>query len=123
MALKGLGGGGGMGGGLGNPGMMKMIQEMQKKLVVDAEKMQEQLESAHFNGTSGGGTVKVLVNGHGQVLEVKIKKEAVDPEDVEMLEDLIVTALREALEKASVTREEEQRKLMPANIPGLPGLF
>ena len=124
MALKGLGGGGGLGN-LGNPGMMKMIQDMQKKLVEDAEKMQEKLESTHFDGSSGGGTVKAVVNGHGQVLEVKIKKEAVDPDDVEMLEDLIISALREALEKASEIREAEQKKLMPANIPGLnlPGLF
>ncbi|MDX1932641.1 MAG: YbaB/EbfC family nucleoid-associated protein [Capsulimonadales bacterium] len=123
MALKGAGGGGM--GNLGGPGMMKMIQDMQKKLKDDAEKMQEKLDSASFDGSSGGGTVKASVNGHGMVLEVKIKKEAVDPEDVEMLEDLIVTALREALEKAAEVREEEQRKLMPANIPGLniPGLF
>jgi DNA-binding YbaB/EbfC family protein len=115
--FKGIGGGG-----MGGPGMMKMIENMQKKLVDDAEKMQERLEAARFEGSSGGGMVKAAVNGHGRLLEIAISPEAVDPSDVEMLQDLVVTAVREALEKAEDVREEEQKKLMPANM-NIPGLF
>jgi nucleoid-associated protein EbfC len=109
---------GGMGG-LGGPNMAKMLQDMQRKLVEDGEKMQQRLETARLEGSSGGGAVKATVNGHGFVVEVQIQKDVVDPEDVEMLQDLVATALREAQEKAETLRTEEQQKLMPANIPGL----
>lgn len=106
-------------GGMGGPNMAKMLQDMQRKLVEDGEKMQQRLEAARLEGSSGGGAVKATVNGHGFIVEVKIQKDVVDPEDVEMLEDLVATALREAQEKAETMRADEQQKLMPANIPGL----
>src|SRR5690348_9225270 len=109
---------GGMGG-LGGPGMAKMLQDMQRKMMEDADKMQQRLEAARLDGSSGGGAVKAVVNGHGKVVEVVIQKDVVDPEDVEMLQDLIATAFREAQEKAETMRTDEQQKLMPANIPGL----
>lgn len=116
---------GGMGG-LGNPGMASMLQNLQKKLMEDAEKMQQRLTETKIEGSSGGGAVKAVVNGHGMVVEVVISPEVVDPSDVEMLQDLISTAFREAQEKAEDLRTKEQEKLMPGNIPGignLSGLF
>jgi hypothetical protein len=109
---------------MGGAGMQKMLENMQKKLVEDAEKMQQRLQEARIEGSSGGGMVKALVNGQGNLLEVIISPDVVDPADVEMLQDLVVTAVGEALEKAEAMRTEEQQKLMPANIPGLniPGL-
>jgi hypothetical protein len=109
---------------MGGAGMQKMLENMQKKLVEDAEKMQQRLEEARLEGSSGGGMVRAVATGQGNLLEVTISPDVVDPEDVEMLQDLVVTAVREALEKAEALRNEEQQKLMPANIPGLniPGL-
>jgi nucleoid-associated protein EbfC len=92
-------------------------------MMVDAEKMNENLDAERIEGSSGGGAVKATVNGHGEILALSISKEVVDPEDVEMLEDLVMTAVREALEKADELKTSEQQKLMPAGIPGLPGLF
>ncbi|MES2464980.1 MAG: YbaB/EbfC family nucleoid-associated protein [Armatimonadota bacterium] len=115
-------GGGGGGGGMGLPDIGKLMK-LQKQMMEDAEKMQDRLEETRLDGAAGG-VVKALVNGHGQLLELTIAPEAVDPSDVEMLQDLIITAVREALDKAETLRTEEQKKLMPANIPGMPsGLF
>lgn len=102
---------------------MGKLMSLQKKMMEDAEKMQERLDATTLDGSSGGGMVKASVDGNGHLLGVTIQKEAVDPEDVEMLQDLVVTAVQEALEKAETMRADEQRKLMPANIPGIPGLF
>jgi hypothetical protein len=111
------------GGGGGIPDIGKLMK-LQKQMMEDAEKMQTRLDEVRLDGSSGGGMVKAITNGHGQLLELTISPEVVDPSDVEMLQDLVVTAVREALEKADELRTEEQRKLMPANIPGLPsGLF
>lgn len=110
-------------GGVGGPGMAAMLQNIQSKMMQDAEKMNERLDTLRLDGSAGGGTVKAVVNGHGSLIEVKIAKEAVDPEDVETLEDMITLAVREALEKADELKTEEQKKLMPKGIPGLPGLF
>jgi hypothetical protein len=114
--FKGMGGGGGM------PNM-KDLMGLQKKLVEDAEKMQQTLDAARLEGSSGGGTVKATADGQGHLLSLSIAKEAVDPEDVEMLQDLVITAVQEALSKAEELRQDEQKKLMPANLPGIPGLF
>ncbi len=115
----------GMGGLGGNAGLMKLVEQTQKKMREDLEKMQERLDAARLEGSSGGGAVKTLVDGNGMLLEVTIAPEAVDPEDVETLQDMILTAVREALEKADTLRSDEQKKAMP-NIPGItgmPGLF
>jgi DNA-binding YbaB/EbfC family protein len=114
---------GGGGGGLGGPGMAAMLKGIQEKMLADAEKMNQKLDETRIDGTAGGGAVKVTVDGHGHLVEVKIKPEAVDPEDVATLEDLVAGAVRQAWEKAEDLKTEEQRKLMPAGIPGLPGLL
>jgi len=111
---------GGMGN-LGGGGMQKMIENLQKKLFEDAEKMQERLSESRFEGAAGGA-VKAVADGHGHLLELTISPEAVDPNDVEMLQDMILTAIREALDKAETTREEEQKKLTQG-MPNIPGLF
>lgn len=112
-------------GNLGGAGMQKMLENMQKKMLEDAEKMEQRLEAARLDGSSGGGMVKASVTGKGDLLEIAIAPDVVDPADVEMLQDLVVTAVREALDKARALQEDEQKKLMPANIPGLnlPGMF
>jgi hypothetical protein len=128
MALKGFGnkGGGGGGfpgmGGLGNmAGLMGQLQEAQKKIREDGEKMQETLESARLEGAAGG-VVKAVCNGHGDLIELSLSPDAVDPDDVQGLAELIVTAVGQAQDKAADLREEEQKKLLPAGL-NIPGLF
>nr|MBN2276816.1 YbaB/EbfC family nucleoid-associated protein [candidate division Zixibacteria bacterium] len=101
-------------GGLGN--MMKQFQKMQQKM----EEMQAELEEARVEGTSGGGMVKVVANGKQEILEVIIDKEVVDPDDVEMLQDLIVAAVNQARQKAQDLQTEQMSSLTGGmNIPGL----
>ncbi len=76
--------------------MLKQLQQMQAKMT----RIQEELGEKTVVGTAGGGMVEVIVNGHQKVLDVKIKPEVVDPTDVEMLQDLVLAACNEALEKA-----------------------
>lgn len=120
MALKGFGGGGG--GGLGNmAGLMGQLQQAQKKIAEDAEKMQETLENARLDG-SAGGVAKAVVDGNGALQTLTLSPEAVDPSDVDGLTELIVTAVRQAQEKADALRTDEQQKLMPKGL-NIPGLF
>ncbi|MDQ0202238.1 YbaB/EbfC family nucleoid-associated protein [Neobacillus ginsengisoli] len=85
-----------MRGGMGNmQNMMKQMQKMQKEMA----KAQEELGQQKIEGTAGGGMVTVIVTGHKEVVEVKINPEAVDPEDVEMLQDLVLAATNDALKK------------------------
>lgn len=99
--------------------MMKQVQKMQ----ADMAKVQESLGELTVEASSGGGVVTVVSNGHQQIQSVKINPEAVDPEDVEMLEDLILAAVNEALRKAQELASEEMGKVTGGlNIPGLPGM-
>jgi DNA-binding YbaB/EbfC family protein len=101
-------------GGLGN--MMKQIQKMQ----VQMEQIQQDLENETVEGTSGGGMVKVVANGKQDVVEIIIDPEVVDPEDVEMLQDLIVAAVNQAKQKAAELQAERMSALTGGlNIPGL----
>lgn len=102
-------------GGLG--GLMKQVQ----KTMDQAQKLETALEQERIEGVSGGGLVRVLATGKAEILEIKIKPEAVDPNDVELLEDLVVTAVREAIDKANELRADKMKAIMPAgaNIPGL----
>lgn len=75
--------------------MMKQMQKMQKEMA----KAQEDLKDKKAEGTAGGGMVTVIANGHKEILEVNIKEEVVDPEDIEMLQDLVLAATNEALKK------------------------
>ncbi|MBN2081861.1 YbaB/EbfC family nucleoid-associated protein [bacterium] len=86
--------------------MMKEAQKLQAKLQEDMAKAQEALADEQIEGSSGGGLVVVTVNGHKQVISVKIKPEAVDPEDVETLEDLVFAALQAALSAAEARAAE-----------------
>ena len=104
---------GGMPGNMNN--IMKQAQKMQKQM----EQAQAELESSEYTATSGGGAVTVRVSGKKEVLSVKLSEEVVDPDDIEMLEDLIVAATNEALRKM----EEENAAMMNQLTGGLGGMF
>ena len=100
--------------GMGN--MMKQAQQLQSKMM----KLQEELADRTVESSSGGGMVKVTANGRQQVLSIQIEKEVVDPDDVEMLRDLILAAVNDALAKAQEMVSSEMGKLTGGlNIPGL----
>ena len=103
-------GGRGFGGGMNMQALMKQAQQMQEQL----KKAQDELKESEFIGSAGGGMVNVTVSGAKEVLAVSITPEAVDPDDIEMLEDLITAAVNDALNKVS----EKERELMP-NMGGL----
>jgi len=95
---------------------MKMIQQMQNRMA----KIQQELEEASIEGSSGGGVVRAEVTGQRELRSIKIDPSAVDPDDVEMLEDLIVTAVRDAMEKAHAMAEDKMSALTGGmKIPGL----
>lgn len=113
MAKRGGFPGGGMPGNMTN--LMKQAQRMQRQM----EEGQKELETKEFSAASGGGAVEVTVNGKKEILSVKLSEEVVDPEDVEMLQDLIVAAANEALRKA----DEANAELMSKMTGGLGGGF
>lgn len=103
---------------------MRQMQKMQQKMQTDMAKAQKDLEEATVEGTAGGGAVKVVVTGAQEVKSVKIAKEAVDPEDVETLEDLVLMAINNGLDKSRELSTERMGKV--ASSLGLPpglGLF
>jgi DNA-binding YbaB/EbfC family protein len=100
--------------GMGN--MMKQAQQLQSKMM----KLQEELAEKTVESSSGGGMVKVTANGRQQILSIQIEKEVVAPDDVEMLQDLILAAVNDALAKAQEMVSSEMSKLTGGlNIPGL----
>lgn len=109
---------GGFPGGMGGFGGMNIgnLMKEAKKMQEDMQKTQEELATKEFDASVGGGTVTVKVTGEKIIKEIKIKPEAVDPEDVEMLEDLILTCVNEALRKVDSAQSQEFGKF---NIPGL----
>lgn len=116
MAKRGGFPGGGMPNNMNN--MMKQAQKMQKQMA----DMQENLDQQLFEATVGGGVVKAEVNGKKEVTKIKIDPEAVDPDDVEMLEDLVVAAVNEAIRKAEEAVNGQVSKLTGGmGMPG--GLF
>ena len=97
--------------------LMKQAKQMQAKM----SKVQEELEEKTVEATAGGGAVKVVVNGKQEVLDLEIDPDAVDPEDVEMLEDLILAAVNEGLRKVQDMVDDEMGKVTGGmNIPGMP---
>jgi hypothetical protein len=99
-----------------NKFIMRQAQELQAKLA----KAQEELASVTVEASSGGGAVKVTINGQQEIKEVKISPEAINPEDVEMLEDLVLAAVSEALAKSKELATERLSKVTGGlNIPGL----
>ena len=103
------------------PGMqqlMRQAQQMQNRLA----KVKEDLKKREFEGQAGGDLIQVKINGSFQCLSIHIDKEAVDTEDLEMLQDLILTAFNQAVEIARKTSDEETNKVS-GGLPSLPGLF
>ena len=109
---------GGFPGGMGGFGGMNINQLMKeaKKMQADIEKSQQELGSKEFSATAGGGAIEVVVSGNKVIKSMNIKPEVVDPEDVEMLQDLIITCVNEALSKVDNAQASELGKY---NIPGI----
>jgi DNA-binding YbaB/EbfC family protein len=106
------------GGGMNMNNLMKQAQKMQKQM----EKMQEDLDAKSIETTAGGGAIKIVITGKKEIKEIKIKPEVVDPDDVEMLEDLVLSAVNEAIRQAEEMSSSEMNKITGGlNIPG--GLF
>ena len=115
MAKKFGGFPGGMGGGNMN-NMLKQAQKMQEQMI----KAQQEIEETQVEASSGGGMVTVKATGKKEILEINIKPEAVDPDDVEMLQDLVMVAVNDALAKADALTQEKMGALTGGmSIPGL----
>ncbi|GAV24108.1 nucleoid-associated protein, YbaB/EbfC family [Carboxydothermus islandicus] len=107
-------------GNMGN--MQKMLKQVQK-MQQDMAKLQEELNEKTVEATSGGGMVKAVVNGKQELVSLTINPQAVDPEDVEMLVDMITAAVNEALRKSKDMVAEEMNKITGGLNLNLPGLF
>ena len=109
---------GGFPGGMGGFGGMNINQLMKeaKKMQADLEKSQEELQSREFEATAGGGAISVKVGGNKEIKAINISKDVVDPDDVEMLQDLIITCINEALRKVDSAQAANMGKF---NIPGM----
>ncbi len=105
----------------GGGGMERQLMKQMEKLQRDMEEAQRQLGELRVEATAGGGAVTAVANGSGDLLELRISPEAVDPSDVEMLQDLVLAAVREALEKSHKAQEEKMGGLTGGL--GIPGLF
>lgn len=102
-------------GGANMQNLMKQAQQMQKQMA----QAQDELSVMEFEAASGGGMVTAVVNGSKELLSIKIAPEAVDPDDIEMLEDMVVAAVREAMDKA----DKESQNKMGKFSAGMPGMF
>ncbi len=99
-------------------GMMKQIQKLQEKVA----QIQAELETKTVVGEAGGGAVKVTVNGKQRLMKVQVDKEAINPDDAEMLEDLFLAATNRALEDSGKMAQEEMAKATNGMLPTIPGL-
>ena len=104
---KGGGFRGGMGGGMSQMSMMKQAQKMQQEML----RMQAEQEAKTFTAKAGGGMVSATVNGKHELVNLEINPEAVDPDDVEMLQDMVIAAVNSALKAAETSREESMAKV------------
>ncbi|OGF54247.1 MAG: nucleoid-associated protein, YbaB/EbfC family [Candidatus Fraserbacteria bacterium RBG_16_55_9] len=106
------------------PGKLGEMMKQVKKAQELVQKKQEELANLRIEATSGGGMVKVVANGRDEILDVKLDKEVVNPEDVQMLEDLILAAIKEAQTKAKEAAQKEMGSLVGnLGLPNIPGLF
>lgn len=99
--------------------MLKQVQKMQQSVM----KAQEEIAKMTVEASAGGGAVKVVVTGDRRIQSITIAKDVVDPDDVEMLQDLILAAITEGMKKAEEMSETEMKKVVPGGMPRLPGLF
>ena len=106
----------GMPGGMNQAAMMKQAQKMQQEML----RMQEEMENKTYSATPGGGMVTATVNGKHEVLDLKINPEAVDPDDVEMLQDMVIAAVNEAMRTADAEASSNMSRLTGGlNLGGL----
>ena len=113
MAKKGYGGG-------MMPGNMNQILKQAQKMQDNMQKMQQELEAKEYEVSVGGGDVTVKVNGQKELLDITMKPEVVDPDDIEMLQDLVISAVNEALRKVDEAQSSQMSKMAGGmNIPGL----
>ena len=106
----------GMPGGMNQAAMMKQAQKMQQEML----RMQEEMENKTWSATAGGGMVTATVNGKHEVVDLKINPEAVDPDDVEMLQDMIIAAVNEAMRTADAEAAQKMSRLTGGmNLGGL----
>lgn len=102
------------------PGNMNQLLKQAQKMQTDMQKMQEELESKELEISVGGGAVTVKVNGKKEVIDIKIKPEVVDPDDIEMLQDLVLSAVNQALRSVDDMQSSQMGKITGGmNIPGL----
>lgn len=99
-------------------GMMKQVQKMQERMA----QVQQELEQKTVTAEAGGGMVKVTANGKQQLVKIQIDKEVVSPDDVEMLEDLVLAAANKAIDDAAKMAQEEMAKATSGMLPNIPGL-
>jgi hypothetical protein len=105
----------------GMPNMQQMMKQMQKMQDAMA-RVQEELANKSVTGDAGGGMVRVTVNGKQQIQKVEIAADVVNPNEKDLLEDMVLAATNQALEKAGALAQEEMRKVTGGAVPGLPGL-
>ena len=110
---------GGFPGGMGMPGNMNNLMKQAQRMQRQMEEGQKELETKEFTAKAGGGAVEVTVSGKKEILNVKLSEEAVDPDDIETLQDMIIAATNEALQQA----EEANNELMGKMTGGLGGGF
>ena len=110
----------GMPGGMNQAAMLKQAQKMQQDML----RMQEEMENKTYTATAGGGMVSATVNGKHEVLNLEIKPDAVDPDDVEMLQDMVIAAVNEAMRAADADAANNMSRLTGGlNLGGLGGMF
>ena len=107
----------GMPGGMNQAAMMKQVQKMQQDMI----RAQEEMEKKTYTATAGGGMVKATVSGKNEVVELEINPDAVDPDDVEMLQDMVIAAVNEALRAAETDKANNMSRM--AGGLNLGGLF
>ena len=105
---------------MGYGNLAKMAQQMQ----VEIARVQQEIEALSVEGTAGGGAVTAVVNGHGEVVSVSLTKDVVDPDDIEMLQDLITAAVNDGVRQIKAVTEQKMSAVTGGmRIPGMPGMI